>query len=622
MQPAGHRQVGSRRRLALAVVLTLILSSLGVAAYYASTQNHESDVILMSIAVTEMGPDYFHLVGIFEPFDEDLRLWSLVCEPSVSGLNPLLSETNESAYMTAFHTTLSLDIHGTFAVGTVYQFTLRFLDEEHKVKTVYIGEEFVPNNTTLQTIENSPVQESEPASESFGDQQLFWTYLNCPESMELTQVRATLLHVGTHCYIYMANSSIEILGEGAAITKCTLLGQAFDEDVYPTDVEVAGDPDGLLGDIDGDPRVTVFLAPLVRNMGNAYLGYPGEKDEFPGPYSNEREMVYVDAEQDVYKTVCITIHEFNHMIWFNYEMDEADFLMEGLANLAVDLAGYSFETTDLVTRTYTCHPEISLLHFNRFYGEYWDASYGQAYLFVNYLYDRFGLAAVRNLVSTGEDGPRGVEIALAAAGYDMTFNELYLDFITACVLDDTQSEGGIYGFKSLNYTIQRRIPMGSIYPLSRYNVTHYHYGFNVYRLVSPFDNFTITVENPYPYALGLVVAARHADGWHVTQFQYFSASGQISQYVESREAQEVYLITTLMSHQTPTEIEDVYSLAEVPSERLDVSITEGDAGTRGQSVSSSIIFPVSILAVFAAGSIFIAYKRRSILESYGKQMWM
>lgn len=620
MQQVTQRQVGSKGRLARAVVLTLVLSSLGVTAYLVSSQNYDSDVILMSIAATVIGPDHIHVLGIFEPFNEELRLRSLLCDPSVSSLNPLYSETNQSAYVASFRTSLNLDIYGDFVVSTIYQFTFRFLDESDRVKTVYLRVEFTPDNTTLKATAETPVEGKEPASESFGDQQLFWTYLDCPESMKLTQVRATLLHAGVTCYIYMANSSIELLGEEAAIDKCSTIGKAFDEDIYPTAIEVAGSPDGLLGDIDGDPRVTVFLAPLVRNMGNAYLGYPGEKDEFHGPFSNEREMVYVDAEQDVSKTICIIIHEFNHVIWNNYEMDEADFLMEGLANLAVDLTGYHFNTTDLVTETYTHHPEISLLHFNRFYGIYWDASYGQAYLFVNYLLDRFGLATVRSLVSIREDGPRAVEIALANAGYNLTFNELYLDFITACVLDDTLIEGGIYGFRSLDYTIQKHTALGDDYPVTRENIMHYHYGFDVHKLVVPPENFTITIENPYPYALGVVVITKNSTSWHVSQYQYFSSSEAFSEYVQSTGIQEAYIITSLISHDTPTDFEDVLSLAEIPSVSLDLSITAGD--TRSVLAHDSLVVFLSVLCVAAAGSIFIVYKRQNTNIAYAKKRWM
>ena len=136
MQPGTHWQAGPRRKIALSVVLTLVLSSLGVTAYLVSSQEYESDVILMSISVTAIGSDFIHVLGIFEPFDEELQLQSLLCEPIVGGLNPLYSETNQSAYTTSFRTTLSLNIYGNFVIGTDYQFTFRFLDESNRVKTV------------------------------------------------------------------------------------------------------------------------------------------------------------------------------------------------------------------------------------------------------------------------------------------------------------------------------------------------------------------------------------------------------------------------------------------------------------------------------------------------------
>jgi hypothetical protein len=319
-------------------------------------------------------------------------------------------------------------------------------------------------------------------------------------------------------------------------------------------------------------------------------------------------MVYVDAEMDLNDTICTTIHEFNHLIWNNYEIDEAEFLLEGLANLAVDLTGFWSHITDAVTTAFTYHPEVSLLHFNRFYSVYWDASYGQAYLFVTYLAERFGVNTVKRLVSISEDGPAAVEIALADAGYDLTFNDVYLDFITACVLDDSEIEDGVYGFESSNYTTRRYTVLGNNYPIIKENITHYHYGFNVNRLTAPPDDFTIAIENPYPYAVGVVVAVRNSSGWHVSQFQLYSASGTLSEYIQSIGLEEVYVITSLISHVTPTDYQDVFSLAEIPSRGLDLSITEGD--TRSPSIADSLILPFSILIIVAFSSIFMTYRKQ------------
>ncbi|MGD9396871.1 MAG: hypothetical protein PVJ05_10620, partial [Candidatus Thorarchaeota archaeon] len=343
MPPISSQRLGSRTIVALTIALIVVFSGIGIAMYLPTNPTDNSDIMCMAIGDDGMGVNCIRVVGLFAPFDEELTLQTLTCEPSVSGLNPLVTRTNESAYTTPFHGILSMDVYGDFVAGTEYQFTFQFLYDGDKVRTVYFAPTFTPG--VLSHCENT--------TESFGDQQSFWTYLSRPESMALTAVNATLLSVGDSCYVYMANESIERLGEVAAIAKCSQLGQVFDDVIYPKAVELAGSPDGHLGDIDGDPRVTLFLAPLVRYMGNAYLGFHVPWDECPFPFSNRREMVYIEAERDFNETVCITIHEFNHFLWDNYEFDEADFLMEGLANLAIDYTGYWYYITDAVTTTYT-----------------------------------------------------------------------------------------------------------------------------------------------------------------------------------------------------------------------------------------------------------------------------
>ncbi len=597
MSSVSPERLGKRKLAVFALVLIITLSSIGIVFHFVPEATTIYDIQCLTIGDDGMGSNCIRVVGLFAPFDEELTLQTLTCEPSVTGLNPLDTKTNESAYTTPFHGMLSMDVYGDFEAGTEYQFTFQFLYDTDKIRTVY----FAPTFTSGALINY------EHTTESFGDQQAFWTYLSRPESMELTAVNATLLSVGDFCYVYMANETIELLGESAAISKCSQLGQMFDDEIYPHAVELAGSPDGYLGDIDGDPRVTLFLVPLVRYMGNAYLGFHIPWNDCPFPFSNRREMVFVESERTLNETVLITIHEFNHLIWDNYEIDEAEFLFEGLANLAIDYTGFWYYITDAVTTTYTLHPEVSLIHFNRFYGRLWDASYGQAYLFVNYLADRFGLDTVKDLVSIREDGPTAVEIALADAGYEMTFNEVYLDFITACVLDDTESENGIYGFQSLNYTIQRMTTIWDPLPFVRDNVTHNQYGFNVYRLLNPPDNFTITISKSQSFGAGLVVASVNSSGSYVSQFQYPSSYRTISEFIQSNGAEEVYIITTLISDETPTDFQNVYELDEIPSDSLDITIVEGD--TRNQSGSDLIIIPFSILGIVALSSIFIAYRR-------------
>ena len=471
---------------------------------------------------------------------------------------------------------------------------------------------FTSNSTSETTVYNTrgiissnPVpEELTLEDEKFGDQKLFW--VNLPD---IVQERATLLAVGNWTYVYMANVTIDLLGQNASIEKCEQLRDVFDEVIYPKAIEVAGNPDGNLGDIDGDPHVTMFLAPFVRSFGdNSVLGYYDDKDDNPhNPYSNLREMFYVDSEMSVDDTINIIIHEFNHMIWGNYEYDEAQFLLEGLANYAIDYTGYYSWVTDAVTDTFTLHPEISLLYFNREYGALWDASYGQAYLFVTYLAERFGNDFTRSLVSESADGALAVENALADAGYDLTFNDVYLDWITACVIDETSCYDGIYGFETINYRIQTKTMIGYYFPVEKNNTKHYYYGFDVKQINAPYDNFTFVIENPHPYTLGISIVIKDENGWNITQEIIKKKTDQIVLYCESTDIEEAYVITSLMTEETPTDFGTVLSLDEVESVELNIAFYESYVEIDEGLFSSIAVFSTILIT---AGLIVILKRRR------------
>lgn len=429
--------------------------------------------------------------------------------------------------------------------------------------------------------------------EQVGDQFIFWIYI-----IDIGQMRGTLLAKGNWCYIYMANDTIDLIGENASAAKCEYLCSEFDTTIYPKALEVAGNPDGNLGDIDGDPHVTIFLAPFCRLKGdNSILGYYTiTNDEIGNPYSNEREMVYVDSEHNYVDTVWITTHEFNHMVWGNYEFDEAEFLTEGLANYNVDYDGYYSWVTEAITTTYTYHPELSLLYFVREYGELWDSSYGQAYLFVTYLADRFGNEFTKKLVSTAADGAEAIDYALAYFGYGLTFNNVYLDWITACTIDELSFSEGIYGFESVDYKMQTHLPIGYTFPIVKHDIEHYYYGFNIKSIYTDYDNFSFEIENPYPDALGISVILRDDSGWNVTQYFNTENSDLISLYVEGHNIQEVYIVTSLMSSDTPSDFGIVYSMSEVHSKSLDCYFYEGKHDTN----ESNLVFVpiISLVCLF------------------------
>ena len=455
-------------------------------------------------------------------------------------------------------------------------------------------------------VSSKPIETSlDYSEEHFGDQQLFWILLP-----EFVQMRATLLAVGNWCYVYMANETIDLYGESLMISKCETLRDEFDTTIYPKAIEIAGSPDGYLGDIDGDPHVTIFLAPLCRYYGsNSHLGYYDVVQDYPSqPYSNAREMVYVDSEKKTSDCTFIIVHEFNHLIWMNHEQDESNFLMEGGAQYAVDYSGYYSWVTDAIADTYTYYPELSLLYFVREYGTLWDACYGQAYIFMTYLAERFGDDFVKVLVSIAEDAALAIDYALTYFGYDLTFNDIYLDWITACVIDEPSIYGGIYGFQTVDYKIQAHVPIGLTFPIEKSNRIHYYYGFEVKSIYTDSDNFTFTVDNPYPFALGISVVIEDESGWNVTTALHHKNSDKISIYIEGNDISEAYIITSLMRSYTPTEYGIIYSLDELVSVELSYVFTDG--AITSQVEESNYNYIVSLLAFPAIYILQMMFNRR------------
>ncbi len=585
------------RKIIVALSILLISSGVLTVAWILPTLENNSEIQCLSIGCSHMVSGLIQIDAVFSPLSDDLKLVAVECEPVIENLVAIDNMTGNDAREEWINGIMILDLYGDFISGTGYQFALRFIDEYAKRKVVYV---YVPFSLESEPLSVNAIDNisydfaQEP--ETIGNQVVFWT----PSLEGTIQTLGTLLAMGSTCYVYMANSSIELLGEENAFSKCEALQSVFDQIIYPKNIEIAGHPNGVLGDIDNDPRVTLYLCPMVRTMGQAYLGTHEIRNELPGPFSNHREMVYVDSEKNQNETICITIHEFNHLIWDNYEIDEADFLMEGLANYAIDYSGYWYYITDAVTTTFTNYPEVSLLYFNRFYSSRWDASYGQAYLFVTYLAERFGAAFVKSLVAIEEDGALAVERALDDANYSLTFNEVYLDWMTACVLDDPNIEDGRYGFTTQNYTVRTHSTYFDNWPIERTDIRHNLYGMHVKKMYSPESNFTFEIENPYPYALAIVVSILDADGWRVSQTIHHSIAGSFSEYVEGRDIEEVYIITSVISPDTPTEYRDVFAWDDIPNVLLDYSFKESLIPNYSQVLFFIIIIGApSILAISA-----------------------
>ncbi len=358
-------------------------------------------------------------------------------------------------------------------------------------------------------------------------------------------ISATLLAIGANSYIYVAGSIISSVGTSNARTRAEEWRDEFENKIYPNDLLYFGDPDGYLGDIDGDSHVTILLAPLDADV----AGYFDPNNEKSDKYSNTREMVYVDYDYNRYSVLA---HEFQHLIHFNYDPYEYWWVDEGCAEYSAYLNDYALTTnlTEFARDYFQHNPEDSLLYWN--YHDYENSEnvrsdYGGAYMFIFYLAEKYGTEAIRNLVSDTFGGPLGIENTLDGLGFSIDFNELYLNWITALNVDDPSFGDGLYGFENLD--IDMNYELISIFPTTKSARLNRFYGMYIAKLVSPNDFMLLEITPPGSYSLAISVAVHDMSGWSISQT---ILNADINIPINGTLVDTVYVITSIVTSTTPS----------------------------------------------------------------------
>jgi len=249
-----------------------------------------------------------------------------------------------------------------------------------------------------------------------------------------------------------------------------------------------------------------------------------------------------------YKTWIPTIaHEFHHLIWFNNEMDEPHFTLEALAEYAMYYADYLAPYDNLVPQVgnFLYHPEDSLLYWNMLNS----TDYGSAYLFAFYIAEHYGVSILRDLITEPEDGSHGIELVLQRAGYNITFNELYLNWITALTIDELGFGNKLYGFESIDVRVSRYTTVEG--PLINDKVKLYYYGFHVHKIQSPSNEFKIEIRKDLDKTVGISIVYHDILGWHIYQNLNNKETNLIIDNISGSEIDEFYLITSYIFDQTP-----------------------------------------------------------------------
>ncbi len=195
---------------------------------------------------------------------------------------------------------------------------------------------------------------------------------------------------------------------------------------------------GAPPNVDGDGIVDVLIYDIEEggDNGNAFvLGYVSSSDLSPTAGGNNKDVLYLDTNPGITQFPIETIlataaHEYQHLIHFNYDLNELNFTNEGLSEWAEVMNGYN--ARDMLFLNSPATYNVRLLSWDE--GTNILNDYQRASLFTGYMAGRMPPEIVGSITRNENRGFIGYEAVLSGQGLD--FREIIKDYHTANWLND------------------------------------------------------------------------------------------------------------------------------------------------------------------------------------------
>lgn len=283
-------------------------------------------------------------------------------------------------------------------------------------------------------------------------------------------VDATLIAKTDQAYMWLDNHWLNRVNQDSL--KQSL--QLFSEKIIPRDHALFGQEESP--GIDCDPRIHIL------NTSNTDAGgYFSSIDQVTKQIrsdSNEKDMFYIDIEGSGGPSAIggsyyngTMAHEFQHMIQENHDRNEETWISEGMSELAMFLNGEDSATDEVAAQT----PNIQLNSWPD--GGTANAdTYGTAFSFMLYFWDRYGDTGVQALAAEPANGLAGIQKVLDKIDPGKTADDLVADWLIARFLDDPSLENGRYGYsKSDRAKVEPRQTIDQ-YPFTEQASVHQYAG--------------------------------------------------------------------------------------------------------------------------------------------------
>jgi immune inhibitor A len=226
----------------------------------------------------------------------------------------------------------------------------------------------------------------------------------------------------------------------------------FEEDSYPLVHALIGNE--WNPGVDGDPHLYMLYA---KGLGSSVAGLFWPNDEYSPlvhEYSNGHEMFYLSADNVSLASgyiESVLAHEFQHMVHWNVDRNEETWLNEGYSELVELVLGYEIGGFDYF---YSLDTDKALTRWPSEPGSAGE-HYGQVFLLLTYLYDRFGSDVMRAIATNPANGLEGIDQAMQDLNIQdplshesMSADDVFLDWAVSLALQDPGLADGRYGLQS------------------------------------------------------------------------------------------------------------------------------------------------------------------------------
>ncbi len=365
--------------------------------------------------------------------------------------------------------------------------------------------------------ENAKLPAQRMPEYNVGDQKMFWVWdLSVMPPVDV-QVSFTCRAKGDYGYVWVEDSQ---WGTAVNQDQVDAVFNAWevsspadsinpDQGIYQNATSVFGDPPDVF---DHDVRINIVFYDIASYQGSSFDGFFNAYDEMSdeqaqtyGRHSNEMEIVNLDCNpsdpSDPYMLGVLS-HEFQHMIHWNYDQNEATWVNEGCSQLSWFLCGYG---TDGAENRFANNPNNDLTSWDQTTGDY-----GQVTLFFLYLYEQFGgVDAIRALVSNVRHGFDGMEATFNAMGYHWDTQRVVTDWTVANYLDNPTLDHGQYGYNLFDTPAFKIKSTFDTYPTGDFDTSVKNYAARYYRFADADTQLNFTLDRGTGDFNGYLVAMKN-----------------------------------------------------------------------------------------------------------------